>query len=176
MIPALASPAPTRAGGKPSARSWRARSTPRLRTPKGCKLPTARRTCARHFGARGIEVVPRADGVRSRVALRLGDDALRASRRHAMRSPPQPPSPRGHASPTAVAEFDEWYENTREGLEQGFTVHAPPPGDGPLCIAGQLGGGLRAELSSEDGAVDLLRRARRPRAPLRRAPRVGRAR
>ena len=50
--------------------------------------------------------------------------------------------------------WSEWYENTAEGLEQGFTVSRRPPGPGPLRIEGALRGGLRAEL--RDGAVDLL--------------------
>jgi hypothetical protein len=50
--------------------------------------------------------------------------------------------------------FCEWYENTPEGVEQGFTIARPPSGAGPLRIAGTLAGGLRAELA--DGAVYLF--------------------
>ena len=52
--------------------------------------------------------------------------------------------------------FVEWYENKPEGLEQGFTIEAPPPGKGPLSIAGSIGG-LRPRLRS-DGDVDFADR------------------
>jgi FG-GAP repeat len=51
--------------------------------------------------------------------------------------------------------FDEWYENKKEGLEQGYTVHTPPSGTGWLCVEGRLGGDLHAE-AREEGAVDFL--------------------
>jgi len=51
--------------------------------------------------------------------------------------------------------FDEWYENGRQGLEQGFTVHARPPGKGWLRLEGRLDGAIRAK-QREEGAVDFL--------------------
>jgi hypothetical protein len=66
------------------------------------------------------------------------------------------PEPSGSRVTYRRAEFDEWYENSPAGLEQGFIVHTRPPGEGPLCVAGRLAGSLRAELRAEEGAVDLV--------------------
>jgi hypothetical protein len=52
--------------------------------------------------------------------------------------------------------FVEWYENRREGIEQGFTVDSEPPGEGPLRIEGLFGGGLLAQMSDGDGSIDFL--------------------
>ena len=52
--------------------------------------------------------------------------------------------------------LDEWYENKKEGIEQGFTVHDRPAGVGPLIISGQIDGGLRPTLSATEDAVDLV--------------------
>jgi FG-GAP repeat/FG-GAP-like repeat len=53
----------------------------------------------------------------------------------------------------------EWYENTKAGLEQGFTIAEPPlpgaAGASELAVEGQLTDGLRPELRA-DGAVDLI--------------------
>jgi hypothetical protein len=38
----------------------------------------------------------------------------------------------------------EWWENRPEGLEQGFTVTAPPEGDGPLVFELALSGAIAA--------------------------------
>ncbi|ANM29332.1 hypothetical protein ABI59_06590 [Acidobacteria bacterium Mor1] len=40
--------------------------------------------------------------------------------------------------------IDEWYVNDERGIEQGFTVHAPLPGNGPLRIELRLDPGLTA--------------------------------
>ena len=47
----------------------------------------------------------------------------------------------------------EWYENGRDGLEQGFTVTKPPPGAGPLEIVLAAEGTARPEPlpGAEDG-------------------------
>jgi hypothetical protein len=50
--------------------------------------------------------------------------------------------------------WSEWYENTADGLEQGFTLDRRPPGQGSLRITGTLPTDLKAEL--RDGAVDFL--------------------
>ena len=51
-----------------------------------------------------------------------------------------------HAS--AIGPLSEWYENRAEGLEQGFTLHERPPGQGQVRIEGTLADGLRAEASA----------------------------
>ncbi len=53
-------------------------------------------------------------------------------------------------------EIEEWYENKKEGLEQGFVVRERPQSEGLLCIEGVIGGGVRVELSSDGGAIDLV--------------------
>ncbi|MBU1948097.1 MAG: FG-GAP repeat protein [Candidatus Eisenbacteria bacterium] len=52
--------------------------------------------------------------------------------------------------------LDEWYENGKQGLEQGFTIHARPGGNGDLVIRGEWGGNLHAAPAAEDGAIDFL--------------------
>ncbi|MDM7916400.1 MAG: integrin alpha, partial [Candidatus Eisenbacteria bacterium] len=52
--------------------------------------------------------------------------------------------------------FDEWYENGPAGLEQGFTVHERPEGEGVLVVLGRMGGELRPQWSAGDGAVSFL--------------------
>ena len=48
----------------------------------------------------------------------------------------------------------EWYENKPEGIEQGFTVTAPPAGArGDLRVAMEVGGDLRAVAESEGAVV-----------------------
>jgi len=54
--------------------------------------------------------------------------------------------------------LEEWYENKKEGLEQGFTVMERPAGEGPLCIEGGVGSGLRAEFDSDEAGIDFLDR------------------
>ena len=49
----------------------------------------------------------------------------------------------------------EWYVNAEEGLEQGFTIAAPPAGEGRLCVTGAFAGGLAAR-ETGDGAIDFL--------------------
>ncbi|MFC1573065.1 FG-GAP-like repeat-containing protein [Candidatus Eisenbacteria bacterium] len=56
----------------------------------------------------------------------------------------------------------EWYENRKEGLEQGFTVRAKPAGEGALCIEGTLENNgappsrLSAVLSPDGEAIRFL--------------------
>jgi hypothetical protein len=52
----------------------------------------------------------------------------------------------------ARAGVTEWYDNGRDGLEQGFDVATRPAGDGPLVVAIDVAGG-RAE---QDGARAML--------------------
>jgi hypothetical protein len=55
----------------------------------------------------------------------------------------------------ARAGFDEWYENTKEGLEQGFTIHERVPGAGALALRGRFDG-LRPALVAAGDAIDLF--------------------
>ncbi|MCU0253318.1 MAG: FG-GAP-like repeat-containing protein [Acidobacteria bacterium] len=51
-------------------------------------------------------------------------------------------------------ELVEWFVNDPRGLEQGFTIDAPPPGDGPLALDLAVGGTLSAILAEDHQAVD----------------------
>jgi hypothetical protein len=43
-----------------------------------------------------------------------------------------------------------------DGIEQGFLIETRPDGAGPLCVAAEIGGGLRPEFREETGDIDLL--------------------
>lgn len=58
----------------------------------------------------------------------------------------------------ARGRLEEWYENRRDGLEQGFTVHERPPGEGPLCIAGAFEGDLTTVSDGRGRSVALVDR------------------
>ena len=51
-------------------------------------------------------------------------------------------------------ELVEWFVNDPRGLEQGFTIDAPPPGDGPLALDLAVGGTLSAILAGDRQAFD----------------------
>jgi uncharacterized delta-60 repeat protein len=67
-------------------------------------------------------------------------------------------SPAGANQPIVT----EWYENRREGIEQGFTLHSPPGVENrhlspePLRLVLRLEGDLRAQAPVEGGAIELL--------------------
>jgi hypothetical protein len=48
-------------------------------------------------------------------------------------------SHRGSRVEIARPGITEWYENSERGLEQGFDVDAPPPGEGPLVVELDVG-------------------------------------
>ncbi|MEW6219083.1 MAG: integrin alpha, partial [Thermodesulfobacteriota bacterium] len=55
-------------------------------------------------------------------------------------------------------ELIEWYVNSEEGLEQGFTLHRPPsPPDGrDVVLQLTLGGDVRGALDASSGSIELL--------------------
>ncbi len=62
------------------------------------------------------------------------------------------------SSGSAPSAITEWYLNRPDGLEQGFTISAPPgPASGgqPLRLALEIGGDLRAEMSADGQAISL---------------------
>jgi hypothetical protein len=120
------------------------------------QAPNRAQNLRTHFRERGIEVVPR-EGEDAGPAWRFGWEAAHFGRPRALQAVgAASPAPHGSRVTYHRPDFDEWYDNTPQGLEQGFTVHAPPPGEGPLCLAGRLAGSLHAELSAEAGAVELF--------------------
>ncbi|HEY2594610.1 MAG TPA: hypothetical protein VGK33_11980 [Chloroflexota bacterium] len=72
--------------------------------------------------------------------------------------------PVGSPAPTAAGNrvsyadgaFTQWFENGPLGLEQGFTLRAPPAGAarGPMTVALRVRGSLRAHLVSGGDAID----------------------
>jgi hypothetical protein len=57
---------------------------------------------------------------------------------------------RGPRAELTRADLVEWYHNDERGLEQGFTIHQRPPGEGSLVLEMTLTGGL-LPLAGDDG-------------------------
>jgi hypothetical protein len=51
----------------------------------------------------------------------------------------------------------QWYVNRNEGIEQGFTIHERPLGDGHLVVKGRVSGDLEAHLNAEGQRVSFRR-------------------
>ena len=68
------------------------------------------------------------------------------------------PSADGNRVSYADGALVQWFENGPFGLEQGFTLRAPPAGAarGPVTIALRVGGSLRARLVGGGQAVDFI--------------------
>jgi len=122
---------------------------------EGLQAPNRAHNLRMYFDKEGIAVVPRAG--EAAAAWRFAWTTSRFGRPGVLRAvAAAKPEANGSRVTYRRAELDEWYENSARGLEQGFTVHAAPPGEGPLTIAGRIAGALRAELSADGGAVDLF--------------------
>ena len=121
----------------------------------GLQAPNRAHNLRTHFHERGIEISPRAS--EAGAGWHFGWETAWFGRPGARRAVAGArPEPNGSRVTYRRSAFDEWYDNSHAGLEQGFTVHDRPPGPGPLCLAGRLVGSLRAEMSSDEGGVDLL--------------------
>ena len=71
-----------------------------------------------------------------------------------------PASPRGHANEVRYyrGSVEEWYANTRLGLEQGFTLSARPPGTAPVTLAiGDLPARVSARVDADRRGAILTR-------------------
>jgi hypothetical protein len=124
----------------------------------GLQAPNRAHNLRTYFRDSGIEVVPR-------IEEDTGTWSLTWHTTGWGRGEPQDvsawagtaiPSPAGTRVTYAWLGLEEWYENRKEGVEQGFTVLERPAGEGPLYIAGTLGGSLRPECRSGAQAIDLL--------------------
>jgi hypothetical protein len=72
-------------------------------------------------------------------------------------------SPRGHANQVRYHRggVEEWYANTRLGLEQGFTLYTRPPGTAPVTLAiGELSLGVSAQVDGDRRGASLTREGR----------------
>jgi hypothetical protein len=128
------------------------------RTAHGLQAPNRAHNLRTHFRAGGIDVSPR-DHEEAGAAWQLTWRTTRWGRSGQLteiESADIEPRLDGDRVTYVRRGIDEWYENRREGLEQGFTVHERPRGSGSLVVAGHLGGKVRPQLSREDGAIDLL--------------------
>jgi concanavalin A-like lectin/glucanase superfamily protein/FG-GAP repeat protein/Big-like domain-containing protein len=120
----------------------------------GLQAPNRAQNIRTYFRDSGIEVVPRGD---EKPSWRWQWRTTAWGREGHIQSIP-------FTSPThegARVEFSreglvEWYENRKEGLEQGFTIGASPAGAGLLCIEGRLSDALRPELDEAGTTLDLL--------------------
>jgi hypothetical protein len=114
------------------------------RTADGLQAPNRAQNLRTHFREGGIDVVPRQSDDEA-ATWRLSWRTTRwgrANRSVDVARGSTEPSFEGERVTYAHGGIDEWYENRREGLEQGFTLHERPAGDGPLFVAGEFGGGL----------------------------------
>jgi hypothetical protein len=129
-----------------------------LQTERGLKAPNRAQNLRTHFQPGGIDVSPRVfDDAGAAWQLSWRTTKWGCSDQLAgIESPDIEPRLDGDRVTYAHGGIDEWYENKKEGLEQGFTVHERPSGRGTLIVAGNLVGRLRPQLSSEEDAIDLL--------------------
>jgi len=101
---------------------------------------------------RGLEVFPRttsADGVGAPWTLRLRTTSFGRTD-GTFELPPATLTPSGARVELDHGHAVEWLENTSQGLEQGWTIPARPPGAGELWLGLELTGDL--SLRIEDGA------------------------
>jgi hypothetical protein len=107
------------------------------------------------IGESGIEVVSRTRGAQ---AFRLTLQLTRFGREPLLSSPGRPTIIHdSERIELRYASLTEWYLNDPRGLEQRFTLPAPPQGDatGPVILEMALGGGGRARLSEDARSVTL---------------------
>ncbi|HWN82842.1 MAG TPA: integrin alpha, partial [Candidatus Udaeobacter sp.] len=116
----------------------------------GLQAPNRAHNLRTRFGPEGIAIEPRILG---EINRQFGWETVALGRPGRMVAA-APVTPAGHGSRVSYERpgWSEWYENTPEGLEQGFTLERRPSGEGPLRIAGTLAPGLTPELVS--GEVD----------------------
>ena len=118
-------------------------------TSDGLQAPNRAHGLRAMFRAGGIEVVPR----QKPDAWSLSWITTHWGREGHLRTldPTEPQVDEAGARICyARSGLDEWYENSPRGLEQGFTVHARPPGKGWLCLVGQLHGDLHAQQRGQE--------------------------
>lgn len=124
-------------------------------TPHGLQAPNRAHNLRTTFRERGIEVMPRT-GQDGAPAWRFAWETSGIGRAGRMEDvAPASPEPEGARVTYRRGGWSEWYVNTAQGLEQGFTIERRPAGEGPLRIVGGFPAALRAE-PREDGAIDFI--------------------
>ena len=166
----------TSPGGRRSRRSIARGEYGRLGDTEGLQAPNRAHNLRTTFGERGIEVVPRT-GKDVAPAWRFAWETSGFGRPGRMQEVcgHRPPRPRAPASSTGATAGASGTRTRRRGSSRGSRSSAARPGEGPLRIVGQVSGRRSTPKCARTGR-STSSRARRLRDPLRRAPRVGRAR
>ena len=123
----------------------------------GLQAPNRAHNFRSHFRAQEVEIVPRQRT--SEESWRFAWQTTRFGRPGDMMTVPAmsiPPQSDGARVVYERPGFREWYENTKEGLEQGFTIERRPPGSGPLTLEGTVAGGLLPQMLADESSIDLV--------------------
>ena len=124
---------------------------------RGLQAPNRAHNLRTYFLDGGIEVVPRTGEAGDGWSLRWRTIGW-GREGHLVDVAGTPCEPQAHGSRVSYFRdgLEEWYENKKEGLEQGFVVRERHEGEGPLCIEGRVGNGLRAEYRPDEGSIDFM--------------------
>ena len=123
-------------------------------TGDGWQAPNRAQNLRTRFRGDGVEVAPRKEDSN---AWRWRWETTAWGREGNMRAA-SAAAPVSHGSRIEYVRdgLTEWYENRKEGLEQGFTVTAQPAGAGRLRIEGRVAAELHAQVSESGDAVEFL--------------------
>ena len=121
-------------------------------TEDGWQAPNRAQNLRARFQSAGVDVASRAEGT-----WRWHWETTAWGRDESMRgvSPVAPISCAGRIEYPREG-LVEWYENRKEGLEQGFTLTSRPSGEGRLRIRGRVAAELHPRASADGEAVDFL--------------------
>jgi len=108
------------------------------------------------FDGRGLQIAGRVEPGHDAVAWEWGLSLTGWGRPGALQTPPDGPlAAREDRIELDHAVLTEWFVNTPQGLEHGFTVPEPPAGgSAPLVLDLALSGGLRPVFTADGQAVD----------------------
>jgi hypothetical protein len=104
------------------------------------------------FTDRGVRIVPRQE---QEPSWEWGLMLLRYGRQAELRTAHEAPLvPQGNRGERDRGGIVEWYVNDSRGLEQGFTLNAPPPSSGDVVVDLELTGSLHPAFSADGQAID----------------------